>query len=59
VLTFFTALLGSLAVIAGVLGMNFTVAFFSSGAQGFWITIGSMIAIVVLATAFARWRRWF
>ncbi len=59
VLTFFTALLGSLAVIAGVLGMNFTVAFFQSGAQGFWIAIGSMAAIVVLATAFARWRRWF
>jgi len=59
VLTFFTALLGSLAVLAGVLGMNFTVAFFQSGAQGFWIAIGSMAGIVVLATAFARWWRWF
>ena len=59
VLTFFTVLLGSLAVLAGVLGMNFTVAFFQSGAQGFWIAIGSMAGIVLVATLFARWRRWF
>ena len=59
VLTFFTALLGTLAVVAGVLGMNFTVAFFQSGSQGFWITIASMAAVVLAATVFARWRRWF
>ena len=59
VLTFFTVLLGSLAVLAGVLGMNFTVDFFHSGAEGFWITIASMAGLVVSATLFARWRRWF
>lgn len=59
VLTFFTVLLGSLAVLAGVLGMNFTVAFFQSGSEGFWIAIGSMAGIVLTATLFARWRRWF
>lgn len=59
VLTFFTVLLGSLAVLAGVLGMNFTVDFFHSGAEGFWITIGSMAGLVLSATLFARWRHWF
>ena len=59
VLTFATVLLGSLAVIAGVLGMNFPAPFFKSGGEGFWIAIGSMTLLAVAMTAFARWRRWF
>ena len=58
VLTFFTVLLGTLAVVAGVLGMNFAAPFFDSGLRGFWIAIGSMAAIAMLATLVARWRDW-
>lgn len=57
-LTFVTVLLGSLAVMAGVLGMNFQMPLFESGMRGFWIAIGAMAGIAVVATAVARWRRW-
>ena len=57
-LTFVTVLLGSLAVMAGVLGMNFQVPLFDTGMRGFWIAIGAMAGIAVVATAIARWRRW-
>jgi Mg2+ and Co2+ transporter CorA len=58
VLTFVTVLLGTLAVIAGVLGMNFKAPLFDSGAPGFWVTIVAMGLIALVATAVARWRRW-
>ena len=59
VLTFVTVLLGTLAVVAGALGMNFRTPFFDSGARGFWTAIGAMAAIVLAALGLARWRRWF
>jgi len=59
VLTFVTVLLGSLAVVAGALGMNFRTPFFDTGARGFWIAIGGMAGIAVVAISVARWRRWF
>jgi magnesium transporter len=59
VLTFVTVLLGSLAVVAGTLGMNFSTPLFDSGARGFWTAVAAMTVIAVAATAFARWRRWF
>lgn len=59
VLTFVTVLLGSLALAAGVLGMNFNVPFFQTGARGFWSTIAGMAFVVTCALGFARWRRWF
>ncbi len=59
VLTFATVLLGSLAVIAGVLGMNFQAALFDTGSRGLWTTIGSMVAIVIVAVLVARARGWW
>jgi magnesium transporter len=59
VLTFVTVLLGSLAVVAGALGMNFHTAFFDSGERGFWAAVAVMAAIALAALALARWRRWF
>lgn len=59
VLTFVTVLLGSLAVVAGALGMNFKTPFFDTGDRGFWISIGVMAGIAVAAVSIARWRRWF
>ncbi len=58
-LTFFTVLLGSLGLLAGVFGMNFDVGFFETGAVGFAITIGCMIAIIICAVLLAKMRHWF
>lgn len=58
VLTFVTVLSGALAVIAGVLGMNFSVPFFETGVRGFWAAVAGMGLIALLAIVFARWRRW-
>jgi Mg2+ and Co2+ transporter CorA len=57
-LTFATVLLGSLALFAGVMGMNFELAFFHSGQKGFLIVTGMMAAVTVLAFAVAWWRKW-
>lgn len=59
VLTFATVLIGTLAVIAGVLGMNFDAALFDTGSRGFWMTIGGMATIVVAAVILARTRGWW
>ena len=59
VLTFVTVLLGSLAVIAGVLGMNFETPLFETGSRGFWLSISGMGLIVVLAVLVARARGWW
>ena len=58
VLTFVTVLLGTLAVIAGAMGMNFKAPLFETGAAGFWWTIAGMALIGVVATVVARWRKW-
>ena len=58
VLTFFTVLLGTLAVLAGVLGMNFDVPFFKTGAKGFWSALASMVVLALVALGVARARRW-
>jgi Mg2+ and Co2+ transporter CorA len=58
VLTFVTVLLGSLALFAGVMGMNFELAFFKSGQQGFLIVTGVMVAITVVSVMVALWRKW-
>ena len=58
VLTFVTVLLGTLAVVAGVLGMNFNAPLFESGASGFWVTLAVMGAFAIAATLLARWKKW-
>lgn len=58
VLTFFTVLLGSLAVVAGVLGMNFKAPLFESGAAGFWWVVAAMGAAVLAALWLAYRKGW-
>lgn len=58
-LTFFTVLLGSLAVVAGVLGMNFKAQLFDSGATGFWTVVAAMGVAVLAALWVARHRGWW
>jgi Mg2+ and Co2+ transporter CorA len=58
VLTFVTVLLGTLALFAGVMGMNFEMDFFRTGKQGFLLVTGIMAASAVLSLLVARWRKW-
>jgi Mg2+ and Co2+ transporter CorA len=58
VLTFVTVLLGSLALVAGVMGMNFELAFFRTGQRGFFIVTGVMVAATVVSILVALWRKW-
>jgi len=56
-LTFLTLVVGTLSVVAGILGMNYKVEFFESS-YGFWITIAGMALIALGLTIFARYKRW-
>jgi magnesium/cobalt transport protein CorA len=56
-LTFLTLITGSVAVIAGVLGMNFKADIFEAE-NGFWITVGGLVVVAIALTVFARFRRW-
>ncbi len=56
-LTFLTVLTGSLAVIVGVLGMNFKADIFEEP-NGFWATIGGLFLVAASLTTFARFKRW-
>jgi Mg2+ and Co2+ transporter CorA len=58
VLTFLTAIIGLCAAIAGVFGMNFETRFFRSGDFGFYVTIGILLAIIIVSAIIARWQRW-
>lgn len=59
VLTFATVVLGVLAVLAGVLGMNFDAPFFKSAGTGFWVAVLSMAFLTVAAALMGRRRGWF
>lgn len=56
-LTFLTLLTGSLAVIAGILGMNFKAEIFEME-NGFWITAAGLAVVAIVLTIYARFRRW-
>ena len=58
VLTFVTVVIGVLAVLAGVLGMNFDAPFFKSAGTGFWVAVGSMLFLLLAAFSAARLKRW-
>lgn len=56
-LTFLTLLTGSLAIIAGILGMNFKADIFDME-NGFWMTVGGLVIVAASLTIFARFKRW-
>ena len=56
-LTFLTLLTGSLAVIAGILGMNFKADIFDAQ-NGFWLTVVGLFVVAAVLTVFARFKRW-
>lgn len=58
VLTYVTVLLGTLALSAGILGMNFDMPLFHTGSTGFAIATGSMVGLALVSLAVAKWRKW-
>jgi Mg2+ and Co2+ transporter CorA len=58
VLTFLTAIVGFCAAIAGLMGMNFKLAFFETGLRGFTMVTGGLIAVALMSVAYARYRDW-
>ncbi len=58
VLTFATVVIGMLAVLAGVLGMNFEAPFFKTAARGFWWAVSAMAALTVIAVVVGKLRKW-
>lgn len=58
VLTFVTVITGALASLVGALGMNFDASFFRTQDKGFWLAIGGLGLVTVMAVSVARWRRW-
>lgn len=58
VLTFLTAIVGFCAAIAGLMGMNFKLAFFDTGLIGFAIVTGSLVFVALISVAYARYRQW-
>jgi magnesium transporter len=57
-LTFVTVLMGVLALIAGVMGMNFSMAIFETGSTGFYTVIGIMLLLASVSAWIARRRAW-
>lgn len=58
-LSFIAVVVGALAVLAGILGMNFDAPFFKTQAVGFWTAVAAMLAIAGGSIVLARRRRWF
>jgi len=59
VLTFATVVIGVLAVIGGILGMNFEAPFFKTGVIGFCVAVGAMLVLAIGAVFFGKRHRWF
>jgi Mg2+ and Co2+ transporter CorA len=58
VLTFLTAIVGFCAAIAGLMGMNFKLAFFDTGLAGFSVVTGGLVVIALISVVYARHRDW-
>jgi Mg2+ and Co2+ transporter CorA len=56
-LTILNAILLPAVVVAGVMGMNFRVAFFEDPVN-FWFVIAAMVTLATGILAFSRWRKW-
>lgn len=56
-LTLLSAVLLPAVVLAGIMGMNFKLAFFDE-ATNFWFVIVGMVVLAVSILGVARWRKW-
>ena len=57
-LTLLSAVLLPAVVLAGVMGMNFSLPFFDAP-DNFFLVVAAMVVFAVLLLAIARWRDWF
>lgn len=57
VLTVLNAVLLPAIVLAGVMGMNFRIAFFQEPTN-FWLVVGGMLALATAIIAVSRWQGW-
>jgi Mg2+ and Co2+ transporter CorA len=57
-LTLLSAILLPAVVLAGIMGMNFKLAFFDEPTN-FFLVVAAMVIFAVLLLALARWRRWW
>ncbi|HYM51945.1 MAG TPA: CorA family divalent cation transporter, partial [Candidatus Dormibacteraeota bacterium] len=57
VLTVLNAVLLPSIVLAGVMGMNFDIAFFEEG-NNFWLVVGGMAVLATAIIGVSRWRGW-
>jgi len=57
-LTFLTVVIGGVAAIAGLFGMNFDPPFFRTGAIGFFAVTGGLSMLAVIFWVVARRKRW-
>jgi len=58
-LSFIAVVVGTLAVMAGILGMNFDAPFFKTQATGFWMAVAAMVVLAAASVALGRYRQWF
>ncbi|HYN64265.1 MAG TPA: CorA family divalent cation transporter [Candidatus Limnocylindrales bacterium] len=56
-LTILSAILLPAVVLAGVMGMNFKIAFFEDP-ENFWLAVGAMLTLAATVLAVSRWRGW-
>jgi magnesium transporter len=56
-LTLLSAVLLPAIVLAGIMGMNFKLAFFDE-TTNFWMVLGGMVVLALSILTVARWRRW-
>jgi magnesium transporter len=57
-LTLITAIFMPLNLITGIYGMNFDFIPGLHSPAGFWISLATMVSVVVFLVSFFRWRRW-
>jgi Mg2+ and Co2+ transporter CorA len=59
VLTFVTVVVGALAVVGGILGMNFEAPFFKTGVIGFTVAVVLMLVLAATSIFWGKRRGWF
>jgi Mg2+ and Co2+ transporter CorA len=57
-LTFLSLMLGGISAVAGIFGMNFETVYTQSGERGFWLVVGTLLAISLISLVVSRLRRW-
>jgi Mg2+ and Co2+ transporter CorA len=57
-LTFLSLMLGVVGAVAGIFGMNFQTSYTATGETGFWVVVGTLLALILLASGISLSRKW-